>query len=67
LEWTKIKLSDEGWKNDGEVFSAVDKQIGQVYRWNPVPDVTGGKLYFKVQFVDLNRNSSTNKSAGAWH
>ena len=67
LEWTKIKLSDEGWKNDGDVFSAVDKQIGQGYRWNPVPDVTGGKLHFKAQSVDLNRNASTNKSAGDWH
>jgi prepilin-type N-terminal cleavage/methylation domain-containing protein len=67
LEWTKIKLSDEGWKNDRDVYAAVDKQIGQGYSWNPLPDVTGGKLHFKAQSIDLNRNTSTNNSTGAWH
>lgn len=67
LEWTKIKLSDEGWKNDADVFNAVDKQIGQGYGWNPPPDVSGGRLQYKAQAVDLNRKASTNKSVGVWH
>ena len=67
LEWTKIKLSDAGWKNDLDVFNAVDKQIGQGYGWNPPPDVSGGRLQYKAQAVDLNREASTNKSVGVWH
>jgi len=67
MVWSQIKLSDEGWKNDGAIFNAVDKQIGQGYGWNPVADVTGGKLHYKAQSVDLNRNASTSKSGGAWH
>ena len=67
LEWTKIKLSDAGWKNDVDVFDAVDKQIGPGYGWNSPPHVSGGQLQYKAQVADLNRKFSTNKSVGAWH
>ena len=67
LEWTKIKLSDAGWKNDVDVFNAVEKQIGQGYGWNPPPDLSGGRLQYKAQAFDLNRKASTNKSVGVWH
>ncbi len=67
LVWTKIKLSDEGWLNDAAVFNAVDKKIGQGYDWNPAPDVTGGRLHYKAQSIDLNRDASTIKSSGNWH
>ena len=67
LVWANIKLSDNGWSNDTEVFSAVDKNIGREYGWNPAPDVSGGKLHYKAQSVDLNREASTNKKTGKWH
>jgi hypothetical protein len=67
VEWTKIKLSDAGWKNDMDVFNAVDKKIGQGYGWNPPPDVSGGRLQFKAQVVELNRKASTSRSVGIWH
>ena len=67
LVWTNIKLSDDGWLNDGVVYNAVDKKIGQGYDWNPAPTVSGGKLHYKTQSLDLNRDASTNKSTGAWH
>jgi len=67
LVWTNIKLSDDGWLNDGVVYNAVDKKIGQGYDWNPAPTVTGGKLHYKAQSLDLDRDASTNKSTGAWH
>ena len=66
LVWTNIKLSDDGWLNDGAVYNAVDKKIGQGYGWNPAPTVFGGKLHYKAQSIDLNRDASTNKSTGAW-
>jgi len=67
LVWTDIKLSDDGWLNDGVVYHAVDKKIGQGYDWNPAPTVSGGKLHYKIQSLDLDRDASTNKSTGAWH
>lgn len=66
LVWTNIKLSDAGWKNDVDVFNSVDKQIGQGYRWNPAPDVSGGQLQYKAQAIDLNRKASTYNSMGVW-
>ena len=66
LVWVKIKLSDAGWKNDEDVFNAVDKQIGQGYGWDPPPDVSGGRLQYKAQVFDLNRKASTNNSVGVW-
>jgi prepilin-type N-terminal cleavage/methylation domain-containing protein len=67
LVWTKMKLSDNGWSSDTEVFNTVDKNIGREYGWNPAPDVDGGKLHYKAQSVDLNREASTNKTTGNWH
>ena len=66
LVWTNMKLSDLGWTGDADVFSAVDKNIGHKYGWNPPPNVSGGKLYYKAKSIDLNRVASTNKTTGAW-
>jgi len=67
MVWSKVKLSHDGWLDDGIVFHAVDKQIGKGYGWNPLPDADGGTLHFKAQSVDLKRDASTRKSAGSWH
>ncbi|MBE9543974.1 MAG: type II secretion system protein [Proteobacteria bacterium] len=66
MVWTQIKLSDDGWSNDDEVFDAVDKNTGRGYSWNPVPDVSGGTLHYKSQSADLDRKVSTNRSVGSW-
>ena len=66
LVWTQIKLSDDGWSNDDEVFDAIDKNTGRGYSWNPVPDVSGGTLHYKSQSADLDRKASTDRSAGSW-
>jgi prepilin-type N-terminal cleavage/methylation domain-containing protein len=67
LVWTNMKLSDLGWTGDADVFSAVDKNIGHKYSWNPHPSVSGGKLHYKAKAIDLNRVASTNKTTGAWN
>jgi len=67
LVWTKIKMSDNGWSSDASVFSAVDTKIGNEYGWNPAPKPGGGKLHYKAQSIDLNRDASTNKTTGVWH
>jgi prepilin-type N-terminal cleavage/methylation domain-containing protein len=64
--WFKIKLSDTGYTNDVDVYNAVDKVIGQGFSWNPGPDISGGRLHFKSQSIDLNRVQSTPNSPGSW-
>ena len=66
LTWFKIKISDTGYTNDVDVFNAIDKDIGRGFSWNPGPDISGGRLYFKSQSVNLNRVQSTANSPGSW-
>lgn len=66
VTWFKIKLSDTGYINDVDVYNAIDKNLGQGYIWNPGPDISGGRLHFKSQSVDLNRAPSTPNSPASW-
>jgi prepilin-type N-terminal cleavage/methylation domain-containing protein len=66
VTWFKIKLSDIGYTNDVDVYNAVDKDIGQGFSWNPGPEISGGRLHFKSQSVNLNRVQSTPNSPGSW-
>ena len=67
VTWFKIKLSDTGYTNDVDVYNAVDKDIGQGFSWNPGPLISGGRLHFKSQSVNLNRVPSTPASPGSWN
>lgn len=66
VTWLQIKLSDTGYTDDLDVFNAVDKDLGQGYFWDPGPDISGGRLHFKSQSVNLNRVQSTPKSPASW-
>ncbi len=58
VTWFKIKESDGGYTNDVDVYNAVDNNIGQGYIWDPGPDISGGRLHFKSQSVNLHRVQS---------
>jgi prepilin-type N-terminal cleavage/methylation domain-containing protein len=66
LVWTQIKLSETGWTSDADVYSGVDKKLGQGYSWNPGPNISGGTLYYKSQSVVIVRNGSKRNSVGSW-
>ena len=66
LVWTNIKLSETGYTNDADVFSAVDKNIGDGYNWDPAPTDVSGTLHFKAQSFALVRTRSTRNSVGFW-
>ena len=58
-------INGAGWTSDADVYNAVDKNLGQGYRWNPGPTVTGGTFHFESQSVVLVRNPSTRNSVGS--
>ena len=67
LVWIQMKLSDTGWTSDLDVFNAVDKNLGQGYRWDPGPDISSGTLHYQSQSIALVRSESTRSNEGSWN
>jgi prepilin-type N-terminal cleavage/methylation domain-containing protein len=66
LVWSNIKISNDGYTTDEDVFAALDKDLGAKLKWNPGPAIGGGTLYCESQSIVLNRTPSTNSAAGKW-
>jgi hypothetical protein len=68
LTWTNVKISLEGYTNDEDIYTPEITNLGSGYEWNPDPPdrVTGGTLTFKTASTTLNRQESTESSAGKW-
>ena len=66
LTWYDLKISNDGWINDADVFNRLDTKLGAGYHWNPAAGEIGGSLHFGPNTIALKRNQSTNKAAGSW-
>jgi prepilin-type N-terminal cleavage/methylation domain-containing protein len=67
LTWSNIKISADGYTNDADLFRLVDTKLSDGYHWDPGPDIlAGGTLHFKGNSIALNRQQSTETSAGKW-
>ena len=66
LVWSNLKISIAGYTTDEDLFSALDKDLGAKFKWNPGPTIDGGTLHFESQSIILNRTHSTNSAAGKW-
>ena len=66
LVWSNMKISNDGYTTDEDVFAALDKNLGAKFRWNPGPNISGGTLHFESQSIVLNRTPSTTSAAGKW-
>ena len=66
LIWSNMKISNDGYTNDEDVFAALDKNLGAKLKWNPGPTIDGGTLHCESQAIVLNRTHSTNSVAGKW-
>lgn len=66
MTWSNVKLSDTGWIDDAQVFSQLNTDLGNDYRWTPSAAIGGGTLGFKGFTVSLNRSPSTATSPGRW-
>ncbi len=67
LVWANLKISATGYKNDAQLMSAVDYNLGTDYTWNPDHPVTvGGALTFKGESVALNHTQSDVSKPAVW-
>jgi prepilin-type N-terminal cleavage/methylation domain-containing protein len=66
LVWSKLKISNEGYTTDEDLFSALDKDLGAKFKWNPGPTIDGGMLHYESGSIVLNRIHSTTSAAGKW-
>ena len=66
LVWSNMKISNDGYTTDEDVFAALDKNLGAKIKWNPGPTIDGGTLHCESQTIVLNRIPSTTSSAGKW-
>lgn len=55
LVWSKLKISNEGYTTDEDLFSALDKDLGAKFKWNPGPTIDGGTLNFESQSIALSK------------
>jgi prepilin-type N-terminal cleavage/methylation domain-containing protein len=67
LIWTSIKISQDGYISDENVYAALDTGLGSRFKWNPGPDIGGGTLYSGNQSCALVRIPSSFAAAGRWH
>ena len=66
LIWANMKISNEGYTNDTDAYTALNTDIGSRLKWNPGPTIDGGTLHCESQSIVLNRTHSTNSAAGKW-
>ena len=66
LIWSNMKISNEGYTTDEDIFAALNKNLGAKLKWNPGPTIDGGTLHCESQLIVLNRIQSTNSAAGKW-
>jgi len=66
LAWSNMKISNDGYTTDEDVFAALDKNLGAKFKWNPGPTIDGGTLHFESQSIVLNRIHSATSLAGKW-
>ena len=67
LTWALVKLSDTGYTNDQAIWNGMDTNLGADYKWNPLPNATGGTLQFKeATSAALVRSPSNTETPGKW-
>ena len=68
LVWSNLKISNDGYSTDEDLYGVLDTNLGAGYKWTPGPPdrLTGGTLSFKSASIVLDRQESTATTAGRW-
>jgi hypothetical protein len=64
--WSNLKISDSGWQSDEILFSQLNTDLGDSFKWSPNAKIDGGILHYKEQMVKLKRIASTQSSPARW-
>jgi prepilin-type N-terminal cleavage/methylation domain-containing protein len=64
--WANMKISDSGWQSDENLFSQLDTDLGNSFKWSPSANIDGGILHCKEQMVKLKRIASTQRLPARW-
>jgi len=60
-------MSVSGYISDTKIFSTINYNIGDEYKWNTGdPKPTGGIMVFKGAAITLSRKNSTTKQPAIW-
>jgi hypothetical protein len=65
--WANMKISSEGYTNDADIYTALNKDLGPNLKWDPGPNIGGGTLHCESASCALTRTPSINTSAATWH
>jgi hypothetical protein len=67
LHWANIKISTDGYQDDGALFGTLDTVLGTDYVWGAgSPTTAGGSLSFRNTTIALSRAVSTATRPGVW-
>ena len=68
LVWSNMKISDQGYTNDEDLWALMKTDLGTGYEWvsGPARDGGGNTLIFKTASRSLTRHVSSDASAGRW-
>lgn len=66
LTWTNQKFAPGGFTNDGDIWAAMNTDLGTYYSWEAAPNISGGTLRFAGRTVILNRTASSTVLAARW-
>jgi prepilin-type N-terminal cleavage/methylation domain-containing protein len=63
--WAKVKLSDDNWVDDAQVFALIDTRFEPEYQWTAIGP-SGGALDFQGVSASLARTPSTASQPATW-
>jgi prepilin-type N-terminal cleavage/methylation domain-containing protein len=66
LTWTNQKFTPGGYTDDGDVWTAMNTDLGIAYSWIAGPNAAGGTLQFGAQSTILTRTVSSSIAAARW-
>jgi prepilin-type N-terminal cleavage/methylation domain-containing protein len=67
LVWSNMKISDDGYTADEDLWGLMKTDLGTGYEWESKPlRESGGMLKFNTASKSLTRHVSTVSAAGRW-
>jgi len=66
LTWTR-EMFGGSYKNDVDMFTSLDTNVGSKYTWTVVANPSGGTIRFETVSRALTRTPSSREGPGSWN